>query len=72
MLFTAEAVLALIELTSKIVNVYTGRAKFADGTVLTQEQIDAAKLKADLPWQRVEDRAQAELDALDKTPGGTA
>jgi hypothetical protein len=71
-MLTAEAVLALIDLTGKIITMYKSKAKFADGTVLTQEHIDAAKQKADAPWGRIEDRAQAELDALDKKQhGGT-
>lgn len=70
-ILTAEAVIALIQLTGKIIEAHKGQAKFADGTVLTQEHIDNAKAKADAPWQRIEDRAQAELDKLDhKTPTG--
>lgn len=63
-MITAELILASIELIGKIADAYRGRAKFADGTVLTQEHIDAAKAKADKPWQMVEETAQSELDKL--------
>lgn len=62
----AELVLASIELAGKLASMWVGRAKFADGTVLTQEHIDAAKAKADKPWQSVEETAQSELDKLNK------
>jgi hypothetical protein len=68
-MLTAEAIVGLITLANTIAGMFKGKAKFADGTVLTQEHIDAAKNKADAPWQRIENTAQAELDALDHKQG---
>ena len=65
-MITAELIIAGIELTGKLAAMWKGRAKFADGTTLEQHHIDAAKAKADVPWQSIEDKAKAELDALDK------
>lgn len=70
-ILTAEAVIALIQLTGKIIDSHKGQAKFADGTVLTQEHIDAAKNSADAPWKRIEDTAAAELAKTPPPPGGT-
>lgn len=69
-MLTAEMILAGLTLANTIAGMFKGKAKFADGTVLTQEHIDAAKAKADAPWQRIEDRAQAELDKLKLTAPG--
>lgn len=63
-MLTAEAIIGAIELANKLASMWKGRAKFADGTVLTQEHIDAAKAKADAPWQSIEEKAKAELDTL--------
>lgn len=60
----AELILALIEVGGKLAQQWIGRAKFADGTLLTQEHVDAAKKKADAPWQSIEETAAAELAKL--------
>jgi len=67
---TAEMIIAAISLATKLVEMFKGRAKFADGTVLTQEHVDAAWRHADAPFERIADRARAELDKLNN-PGGT-
>lgn len=64
-MLSAELILGAIELAGKLADMWKGKAKFADGTVLTQEHIDAAKAKADKPWQTVEETAAAELAKLD-------
>lgn len=65
---TAELILGLaklgIPIAASIIEKWVGRAKFADGTVLTKEQVDEAYAKADAPWKSIEDTAQAELDKL--------
>jgi len=63
-MLSAELILAGLELANKLANMWKGKAKFADGTLLTQEHIDAAKAKADKPWQSVEETAAAELAKL--------
>lgn len=46
--------------------------KFADGTPLTAEMVDAAFTAAAAPFQRIADRADAELRKLQPpTPGAT-
>lgn len=71
---TAELILGLVKLglpiAASVIEKWVGRAKFADGSVLTQADIDAAKASADAPWQTIEDTAQAELDKLPKKPNG--
>lgn len=44
--------------------------KLADGTVLTFEMIDAAFTAAAAPFQRIADRADAELAKLPAPPAG--
>jgi hypothetical protein len=63
-MLTAEAIIAAIKLANSLVTMFKGRAKFADGTLLTQEHVDAAWRAADAPFERIEKRAQDELDKL--------
>jgi len=65
-MLSAEMILGAIKLVSTLVNMGVGTAQHADGSTLTQEQVDAAYAKADAPFKRIEDRSQAELDKLNK------
>ena len=72
-MLTAEAIIALVGLTNNLITMFRGKAKFADGTVLTEEHIAAAFRAADAPFERIEARAEAELAKLaaKNNPGGT-
>jgi len=61
-MITAEAVIAAVQVARKLVDAWRGRAKFVDGTTLEQSHVDAAWAKADAPFERIEDRAKAELE----------
>lgn len=63
-MLTAESIIALIGLANSLVQMFKGRAKFTDGTLLTQEHVDAAWRAADAPFERIEHRAEDELAKL--------
>jgi hypothetical protein len=62
---TAEMIISLISLAKTLIEKYKGRAKFADGSLLEQSHVDAAWAGSDAPFERIEDRAAAELRKLD-------